>query len=62
MSPELAARLTQAIRNAVEAHHDVPGVTTQWYADEFCIDCDADEFWKVTEQALVTYVPLPEGG
>lgn len=52
MSPELAKRLTQAVRNAIEAHHEVHLGVTQWYVDKFVIDCDAEDFWKVAEQAL----------
>lgn len=50
MSPGLAARLTKAIMERVEAH-EVTGLR-QWYVDDTCIDCDAEEFWNVVEQAL----------
>lgn len=39
------------LRAAVEAHRPANGMT-QWYVDEFCIDCDADEFWAVIAAAL----------
>jgi hypothetical protein len=45
-----AARLVQVIREAVSAHEeDGPA---QWYVDEFTIDCDAERFWQVVEQAI----------
>ena len=46
---EQAKRLTQAIRDAVTAYDESKD---QWYVDEFTIDCDAEEFWRITEQAL----------
>jgi hypothetical protein len=47
---EDAERLIRVIREAVSSHN--PPGTIQWYADELDIDCDADEFWRVAEQAL----------
>lgn len=45
-----AARLAHVIREAVTAHEeDGPA---QWYVDELTVDCDAERFWQVTEQAL----------
>lgn len=38
------------VRAAVEAHEPADGMT-QWYVDEFCIDCDAREFWAVAAKA-----------
>jgi hypothetical protein len=46
----VAARLVDAIRTAIYAHEGAPA--TQWYVDEFVIDCNADEFWDVVQQAL----------
>lgn len=42
--------LTAAIRHRV-AHHIAPGAA-QWYIDERCIDCDADEFWNVVDDVV----------
>jgi hypothetical protein len=43
-------RRLQAIREAVSSYdHDGP---EQWYVDDLVIDCDADTFWRVVEQAL----------
>jgi hypothetical protein len=39
------------LRAAVEAHEPANGMT-QWYVDELCIDCDADEFWSVIAAVL----------
>lgn len=48
-APDQAKRLTQAIREAIISHD---AGAAQWYADDLVIDCDAEEFWQVTEQAL----------
>jgi hypothetical protein len=50
MSTEEARQITQAIMAAVRNHE--PQGLVQWYTDELCIDCDAEEFWDVVEQAL----------
>lgn len=42
--------LTSAIRAAVE-HHE-PDSGGQWYVDDLCIDCDAEEFWDVVLRAV----------
>jgi hypothetical protein len=47
---EEAARLAQVIREAVTAHEE--DGAAQWYVDEFTIDCDAERFWQVVEQAI----------
>jgi hypothetical protein len=52
-----AERLVRAIREAVSAH-EAPG-SAQWWADDLSIDCDADEFWKVAEQALAKALAEP---
>lgn len=45
-----AVRLVQVIREAVTSHEeDGPA---QWYVDEFTVDCDAERFWQIVEQAL----------
>ncbi len=49
---EDAARLTRAIREALIAHSEEASGHVQWYIDEFTIDCDAEEFWNATEQAI----------
>lgn len=47
-------RLAQAIREAVENHEPAPDDEgcLQWYVRGNAIDCDADEFWQVVEQAI----------
>lgn len=45
-----AARLAQVIREAVTAHEEDGPI--QWYVDEFTIDCDAERFWQIVEQAI----------
>jgi hypothetical protein len=54
MTPEEAHRLTKVIMKRVDEHHNDETLQggVQWYADEFVIDCDAEEFWKVVEEAL----------
>jgi hypothetical protein len=39
------------LRAAVEAHEPSHGMT-QWYVDEYVIDCDAEEFWAVIARTL----------
>jgi len=52
MSAADAAELTKTIRDAVRKYEtDGP---VQWYVDELCIDCDAETFWRVVEQALAS--------
>ncbi len=41
----------EQVRAAVEAHEPSEGIT-QWYVDERCIDCDAEEFWAVIAAVL----------
>ena len=43
--------LTAFLKARVSAHEPVTG-HVQWYVDDLCIDCDAEEFWKVVGQAL----------
>jgi phosphoribosyl-AMP cyclohydrolase len=44
----------QAIREAVSSYdHDGP---EQWYVDHLVIDCDADTFWRIVEQALAEVI------
>ena len=50
-TPDEGARLAQVIREAVEAHEEDDG-HVQWYVDTYVIDCDADRFWQVVEQAI----------
>lgn len=38
------------IREAIEQHSPDDG-SINWYVDEHVIDCDAEEFWKVAEEA-----------
>ena len=47
MTPQ---QVMQLIRRKIDNHDPEGGV--QWYIDQFCIDCDAGEFWQVVEQAL----------
>lgn len=39
------------LKAAVMAHEPEDGYL-QWYVDEFCIDCDAEEFWAVIARIL----------
>jgi hypothetical protein len=48
MTPE---QILEAIQNAVIRHEPDSGFI-QWYIDEFYIDCEADEFWKVVGDKL----------
>ncbi len=41
----------EQIRAAIEAHEPEDGYK-QWYVDEHCIDCDAEEFWAVIAAVL----------
>lgn len=41
------------LRAVVEAHEPAQS-STQWYADEHVIDCDAGEFWSVTAAATAS--------
>lgn len=43
---EILAFIKEAVSN-----HESDGYT-QWYVDEFCIDCDAAVFWGVVEEAV----------
>jgi hypothetical protein len=43
--------ILERIRAAVEAHV-TPDSSTQWYVDEYCIDCAAEEFWAVIADVL----------
>lgn len=45
--------LLERIKTAIAAHQPDDG-HTQWYVDEFCIDCDAEEFWRVVQKALTS--------
>lgn len=43
--------VTLAIRKAIEQHEtEFHGV--QWYVDDNAIDCNADEFWAVVDEAV----------
>jgi len=42
----------RVIKDAVEKHIETMVGAAQWYVDEFVIDCDAEEFWKVVGKAL----------
>ena len=42
--------VTRAIRERVEAHEGTSAA--QWYVDEHSVDCDADEFWAVVDEAV----------
>ena len=41
----------ERIKSAVTAHQPEDGYL-QWYVDEFCIDCDAEELWRVVGNTL----------
>ena len=45
-----AQAMTALIRDRIERHIIVG--PTQWYIDQHCIDCDADEFWRVVERVV----------
>lgn len=49
----------EQLRAAVEAHEPSHGMT-QWYVDEYVIDCDAREFWAVIAAALEKHAPEGE--
>jgi hypothetical protein len=57
-SAEEAQAIVAAIRRAVEAHE--PGGGAQWYVDEFVVDVDADEFWRVALSALARTEGRPQ--
>ena len=48
---ETPQEVLKRIKDAVDAYDD--GGYHQWYVDEFVIDCDAEEFWRVVERALI---------
>ena len=50
--------LVATVRRAVEHRiHDVG--PQQWYVDEHCIDCDADEVWRVVDEAVRAHLAVP---
>ena len=49
-----ADELLRFLQAQIHAHE--PDGYVQWFVDEHCIDCDAEEFWKVLRQALAAKV------
>jgi hypothetical protein len=52
MDEKEADRLVARVRDAAELYHE--SATNQWYVDERCIDCDADEFWALMKKTLMS--------
>jgi hypothetical protein len=48
MTPE---QILEEIKEAVNSHEPDSGFT-QWYVDEFSIDCEAEELWKVVRDKI----------
>lgn len=46
-----AGDLLAKLKEAIEEHIPDSGFF-QWYVDEYSIDCEAEHFWSVVEEAL----------